>query len=74
MVEPFFADLRMNEMSELLDSSKLKRAYEATLKPQLELAKTLGFVAGWTYRNDIGDIDTFDSNVLRIAHHIDLTN
>lgn len=48
-VEPFLADLRVGELNDLLDYDKLKRAYEATLKPQLELAKTLGFQPNWSY-------------------------
>jgi hypothetical protein len=49
-VEPFLADLRVGKLNDLLDYGILKSAYEATLKPQLELAKTLGFPPNWNYR------------------------
>lgn len=49
-VEPFVADLKVGELNDLLNYEKLKRAYEAMLKPQLELAKTLGFTPNWRFR------------------------
>lgn len=49
-VEPFIADLKVGELNDLLNYDKLKRAYEAMLKPQLELAKNLGFSPNWRYR------------------------
>jgi len=41
-VEPFITDLRFSDRNDLLDADKLK--------PLPELAKTLGFAAGWRYR------------------------
>jgi hypothetical protein len=49
-VESFIADLHIGNPHDLLDPDKLKRAFEATLKPQLELAKTLGFPSNWRYQ------------------------
>jgi hypothetical protein len=40
----------VGKLNDLLDYGILKSAYEATLKPQLELAKTLGFPPNWNYR------------------------
>jgi hypothetical protein len=51
LVEPFLADLRVGDLNDLLNYDKLKHAFEATLKPQLELAKTLGFQPNWRYKH-----------------------
>lgn len=48
-IESFITDLRLNDKHDLLDHNKLRRAYEASLKPLLELAKTLGFSSNWRY-------------------------
>lgn len=48
-IEPFIADLRIASVADLLDREKLLRAYEANLKPQLELARAQGFSPDWLY-------------------------
>jgi len=49
-VEPFIADLKFSCAQDLLDATMLRRAYKSTLLPMLELARTLGFSANWTYQ------------------------
>jgi hypothetical protein len=48
-IEPYLADLRFSDKQDLLDLDKLRRAYESTLRPMLELAKNLGFSANWRF-------------------------
>lgn len=50
-IESYIADLRIGDAADLLNPARLRRAYEANLKPQIELAKTLGFQANWRYRS-----------------------
>lgn len=49
-IEPYISDLKFSDKLDLLDRQKLKRAYESTLLPMLELAKNLGFNQSWRFR------------------------
>lgn len=49
-VESFIADLKLGDKRDLLDLEKLRRAYQQTVLPLLELAKGLGFFSDWQYR------------------------
>jgi len=48
-IEPYISDLKFSDKLDLLDRDKLKRAYESTVLPMLELARTLGFSANWRF-------------------------
>ena len=47
-IDPYIADLNLSE-DDLLDSEKLFKAYESTVKPLIILATKQGFVENWTY-------------------------
>lgn len=49
LVEPFMSDLKFGSGRDLLVLEKLRDAYQLTLMPLLELARNLGFSAGWQY-------------------------
>lgn len=48
-VECFMNDLRLEQEADLLNYDRLGAAYEATLRPLLEIAKRQGFSSGWIY-------------------------
>jgi len=50
VVEPFLSDLKLADRRDLLDEHKLAEAYELCVKPQLAIAKTLGFTPNWHYQ------------------------
>lgn len=50
VVEPFLSDLKLADRRDLLDEQKLAEAYELCVKPQLAIAKTLGFTPNWHYQ------------------------
>ena len=54
VVEPFLADLKLADRGELLDERKLTAAYESCVKPQLAIAKSLGFTPNWRYQTGAG--------------------
>lgn len=49
-IESYISDLKFSDKLDLLDRDKLRRAYESTLLPMLELARNLGFSANWRFR------------------------
>ena len=49
-VESFIADLKLGDKRDLLDLDNLRRAYQQTVLPLLELAKGLGFSPDWQYQ------------------------
>ena len=49
-VEPFIAELRINQPDDLLNLEILTNAYERTVKPLISLATTQGFSPNWVYR------------------------
>ncbi|PSM46024.1 hypothetical protein C7Y66_27195 [Chroococcidiopsis sp. CCALA 051] len=48
-VEPYVAELRVNQADDLLKLEILAKAYEATIIPLLSLATIQGFTSNWVY-------------------------
>jgi HNH endonuclease len=49
--ESYLADLKINDPSDLLDLERLKRAYEQTMIPLINLASNQGFSNNWIYQD-----------------------
>ena len=54
---PYVSDLNIACVADVLDGSKLESAYEHTLLPLYEIAKTNGFGAAWVYQNPAEDTE-----------------
>lgn len=49
-IEPFIAELRVSNKSDLLEFEKLHKAYASVILPQLNIAISHGFIANWLYK------------------------
>ena len=49
-IEPFIAELRVSDKSDLLELEKLHKAYTSVILPQLNIAMSHGFIANWLYK------------------------
>jgi hypothetical protein len=48
-IESYLNDLKITNIHDLLDSSKLRSAYDINIQPLISLASIQGFSPGWLY-------------------------